>query len=1125
MNQEFLQKWPVKSYRKKMRRWLFAGFLFCIIIIIAYYFAASRLLKPYIVNQIQQITGSKVDITKLTYGVNGSITITGFDILTPDENDSQTAILQADHIDILIDPLSVIKFAPTLSKIKVHDFEIILKKNLDTKKWNYQKLSFLNKSSQTKQNLPEMQFTGGKLLIQKFDSENTETILDIQLKEAYLRKNIKGTGGYFQLDIAQQSDFGGSNLSGLWNDGIITASGKFNASNKIVPGNNWQFEKINIQAKYDNDKITVHNFSGSLGKGTSLESAGEFTLSDAEVSYAIDINITNLLVTDKPKENSLSYAGKARDIIGDGFNIFLDRFNPKGIVDISAQAAGVISKQSKGVLVGQLNCKNVSIIDQQLFPYQFENVHGKIDFGSDGTFFDKLLCSHGSVDFQIDGYMKPPTVPGNKSISRFHLTSPNLKLDNDLYKALKPQHQKAWVMFTPQGSVELDYLHTRQPDNTKDVTIDLSLKDVSVKYSYFPYLIKNLNGKLILTSDHVQLKDITSIDKTRKLQVSGNIYEADTTTPRIDIDLKARGFAIDNNLRRALSIKQKESFDKIDITGNADFDVKVTQDPKDPGKVLADIDATVSGKEFAYKSLPIIINNYTLKALITPDGITLKKLKGKMNDGSLLVDGYIDTANNNHCQLNYSLKDVVLDNNLLQLGSLSPELANNINVSGKTNLSGSFIGTEGSTDANSIINIEFNDNEISTVKNDFKISNINGQATIDPTGLRLNNLSGNLFLKPCEQPKSKAPDKLLNAGDISLNGFAKLTDKKLSSCDIDMQAKKLNTHCIHRILNNTPIAQTLLKSNLNGTLDINSANLKIKADKTTSFSIKANTDLLNISLGKNNICRDITGNLLLNLKGNSETGLELLQGDFTGKNLQVNNFKFENPTFNFGYDTNTGYLWAKDIVSNLSDGQITGSASYNYINPDGDYKCQMSFDKVQIANLLTTQNPLETSNGTYHSGLTSGQLNISGKTSKQDSMQGRLNMSISNLHSSKETFGGELLKTAVKKQLDQGATYNQIIVDSYLSDNLIHFSEILLATDTIVFRGTGTTDIDLKDIDIELIAYGSTTAENPGMGESLARALGKRIARVEISGSKNDIKIVKKALPVLGDVLKVLGEK
>ena len=101
-----------------------------------------------------------------------------------------------------------------------------------------------------------------------------------------------------------------------------------------------------------------------------------------------------------------------------------------------------------------------------------------------------------------------------------------------------------------------------------------------------------------------------------------------------------------------------------------------------------------------------------------------------------------------------------------------------------------------------------------------------------------------------------------------------------------------------------------------------------------------------------------------------------------------------------------------------------------------------------------------------------------------------------------------------------------MFLDSYIRRDDLLVKKLDLSGETVAFYGSGLMDLKTKNVDLNLTARGRRLAtDDPSIFQSLTEGLGRAVVKMEVTGNFYDPDVKTRALPVLGETLKILGTK
>ena len=73
---------------------------------------------------------------------------------------------------------------------------------------------------------------------------------------------------------------------------------------------------------------------------------------------------------------------------------------------------------------------------------------------------------------------------------QLRVTSENMLLDQDLYKAISEKQKALWFTFSPHGPARIDYRYQAEGDQPPNTRLEVGLNGTSAVYQHFPYPLR-----------------------------------------------------------------------------------------------------------------------------------------------------------------------------------------------------------------------------------------------------------------------------------------------------------------------------------------------------------------------------------------------------------------------------------------------------------------------------------------------------------------------------------------------------------------------------------------------------------------------------------------------------------
>jgi hypothetical protein len=591
----------------------------------------TRALQRSALTQIAELTNTRIEAHSVDFNIDGSVLIEKLAIRPlpvavrgrPDQaHRYDDAILKAETVYARFGIGSLLLLRPRLKEISVNDFVFDVQYDLDTGRWNLAALKIKPpKASPGK--MPLVRLERGRLQYSKVSGGRAEVAAALLLDARFGPAEEPQDGYRFNITTAERAESGKSTLTGFWQPGRITIAGGISSADVPVFERSWTINVLASELNYDQSN-----------------------------TYSLKLRTKDLLSTHSPSPDTSALVKPAFLKKANPFTAlqrFFNRYHPAGRVDIDLEASGNLQQLAESTLRGKVYCKDVSIWDRK-FPYRIEHMAGQIDLTENSAVLKNLCGRHGEAEVTFNGWSKDF---GPNWRYQIQITSDNMALDDDLYNALSTRWKKRWSLFSPGGLAAINYCLARRSATDKERILAVKLLDVEAVYQKFPYPLKNLTGELFFDRESVEISQLVSQYNGRQITLNGKVTEHNTDRPIYDISIEANNIPLDSTLAASLSDRQRHLYNRVNMTGLADAEVKIFT-PKEnlgPASFLAD----VSLKEISLRipalrgplqkksktgslkvnQFPLLVSDISAKVMVTAGSMRTKNLIADCYGGRL----------------------------------------------------------------------------------------------------------------------------------------------------------------------------------------------------------------------------------------------------------------------------------------------------------------------------------------------------------------------------------------------------------------------------------------------------------------------------------------------------------
>jgi len=1119
---------------RRVVRWFVALAVMAIVLWLGFIFGGKMLCRIAI-SQIARLTNTRIETASVDFHSNGSVVIKEL-VIKPHENErAAQTILKAQKVQARYDLASLFTLRPKLKRIDVNDFVFSAQYDLDTGRWNLSALKlYVPKRSSEK--MPIITLGSGILQYSRISGSEVKIVASMPLS-AKLGFDTEERRGYnFDFQTGTQAvGSGESHLTGFWKPGYLQIAGGIASADVSEFEVEWMIDSMAAVLEYDNNDV--------------------FTL-DMRVS---DLHSDQSLELEKIAQMGPGFLETSTPFTA--LTKFFNRYSPRGNVDLYVKASGNLKQPDKSTLTGSVHCKGVTIL-QDRFPYLVEQLKGKIDFTKNGVTLNKLSGVHGDVKLSIDGWTRGFSPNWEYD---FRITSDNMKLDDDLYKALSPTQKKMWSLFSPSGTASIDYrvLRSSPQIRTKQLTVDLT--GVDALYRSFPYPLKALEGKILFDRDNVIISNIVSDADGRRIALDGKLTGRGTDKLGYDISIKVDNIPLDAALRAALPESQRDLYDQFRPAGLADGIIKFSKSAQ-PG-VAPTFTADMSLKQASLTSdrLPLPITDVTAAVVFEPDRINVSKFAGRYGDTPVSIKGriwpgYEDQPSRYSLDLNF--KDTILNDDLFELlPESAAKIVADFRPEGRIDLTAELNNREPNESPDYRFVINCLGNSVDLPHFSYPLKDITGTLTITPQTIEFSDVNA----VPGDAVLVK-----LNTAFIKLDGRVRLENNAFKNALLKIQtndiffdrrlglALPVGMHPLYNKLAPpahfdldldevwiTPAPDGRKNIDIKGRAKLEQYDLKIYG-AAAKFNADLDLDRLKITPtddGERHIDIKTVVSLkkcLLPISGAKAEldailkieGLYKTNHDFQncrllldGQSFRILGKTFENLKTGIDYNPEAQTWTSHSLTADWYGGKLIGKLEFSKTaDTAAHYTLQTSFQNVDLKKFLSDTRMGSDPSDDHTTGMMEGSLNIGARLGDSSTRLGTCKLSIVDMQVGRLSPLAKLLQVLRFSEPTKFA-FGQMFLDSYIKgDNLI-IKKLDLAGKSAAFYGSGLMDLRTRKIDMGLIARGKRLATaDPSIIGSLAEGLGRAVVKIEVIGDFYDPQVITTPLPFLKGTLDILGK-
>ncbi len=838
-----------ENVKKIFHPWFVKGLILALCLWLAFTLT-GRLLCEIALNQIAELTNTEITTESVNFNINGAVFIKELVIRPEQQKKYDDTILKAETVYARFGIGSLLLFHPRLKKISVKDFVFDAQHNLNTDRWNIAAFK-IKPPKDTARKMPIIRLKRGTLQYSKVSNEQVKTVAEVPIDVGFAPAQKTRDGYSFNITTAKSPGRGESVLTGFWKPGRIKITGGISSADIPAFEKAWTINALDAELNYDR--------SNAYSLKLIIE----------------DLRSRHTFVGDTFAVDRQAFLGKPGPFAA--LQRFFNQYRPSGTVAIDLQARGSLERFSESTLVGKVHCKDISICKRS-FPYLIEQLTGRIDLTERSAVLNNLCGGHGDTKVTFSGWSEDF---GPNWKYQIRITSNNMVLDDDLYEALSTKQKKSWSAFFPSGLAAIDYRISRRSQSEKKKVLEVELLGVEAAYNNFPYPLKNLSGRLLFANDIITVSEVVSqvngslplrlltrVETAGKITINGQITDYNIDRPICDILVEARNIPLDSTLANSLSDEKRGFYNRFNMTGLADADIKIFTPEQNLGPTSFIADVSLKETSLKVDDFPLVISAISAKAVITPDLIQIEDSTGRYNQALVSLTGRIQPGDKDQKSC-YSL---LLNAEQMQLNdeliSLMPQqlkkIVSELQPEGLVNLTANLNKTGSEDYPDYKITVDCPGNSINFEPFTYPVKDITGKLTITKNTVTLEDISTPVAV--LRQQDAGGPDDALMTSNIStvkINGRITLDDDALTGDKLELAS---------------------------GDITFTADNLKIKGKSFTNLKADTYYNPSRQSWMAKNIIADCCGGKLagkFELKHSAEEDLEyLLQVGFDNIDLK-----------------------------------------------------------------------------------------------------------------------------------------------------------------------------------------------------------------------------------------------
>ncbi len=838
------------------------------------------------------------------------------------------------------------------------------------------------------------------------------------------------------------------------------------------------------------------------------------SLDDVDIDF--ELTATDLLL---PRRKSAAPEYEQR-FVGQWKHVsrFYDVYEPRGRFDIELHVAKKAGAKST------VSLKRLSLVPRHatakciFFPYELTGLTGSVVIDSTGVQLNDLTGVHGEAPVVVKGHLSGPQRCASADLS---IQGNNVQLDNDLRKALKPRWKTLLNQLDASGIVDIGLSLHRDACKDDELSkwqsdIDVTMKDVHVRYVRFPLDAEHLSGSVHIKGRRIDMANVKGKANGADLFISGGADLNDQGVSHLTLNTKADHLIVNHDLLAALPTNWQQALQPwkpkglADVVGTLNFSAQPTH------QLSYDFIVGLNGCEVTLPDMPITLDHIKGNMQLKPGIVKLDQVTAKHRGASLIANGLLigeDASTQNPLQVTCS--HVMVDDELLRkLPDNQRSLLNDWHTDSPIELK--------------ITVPTISQNSINTQKTTYDITLTNAA------------ISHNLFAIPF-----KHVDATISFDGQTLTGH--ITQAHYDSAKLSLSFTQNLTDSQHQgtfnvTATNLPLDRNLramlppsLRSawdsiELDGKSDIKLASLKTwrSQDGHQLWSVDGHVQLIKTSMFGLARMRDVNGRIEFQGMLQDRLGGAMLKGRLDMESLSLHSHTLSPLGANWSFSRSAsgeGQLKIEAINGQAYGGVIAGQLDVRFDKDRTDYSLQTTAHHVDITPIFDkAAPPTPQSKPVTPMGYADARLYLSGTMGVADSFRGggRIQLKDGNFYKLPLLLA---ILPVLKLSMPNEHAFDYAEGDFLVLGRQLQFEKILLRGDAFALLGSGTISMPDQGLDLNLVHISSSTWTRLPAITDLLEGASRELLELHVTGPLSQPIVKTMPLRRLSDEIKRLFKR
>jgi hypothetical protein len=1068
----------------RRRQTLILCLVICLILLLIW---LRYLLPRHAIAEIGRLTNTAITTERCEIDYRGWVSLYGLTVRPRGVEPYENALLQAQEVRVSFSWSSLWRRRPRVELIRVNRFQCSILYDPNERIWNTRGITF-SRSGMGASAWPQVQLENGTLRYLRVANRKPQTILSIPFDLGV--SPVPGQPRTAAIDIqagAIAEGFGGSRLTGLWQDGRVDLTGGISVTDLPGTKRTWSVPDVRLGLTYD------------------TEGRGDLKI---RLLQAQAVHTPETLALDWLTPLLSNTSGMFTRLQG-----FIDRYRPDGRINLDLATQVDLNRLADTKLQVTVACLDVSIHDRR-FPYRLDHLQGEVHINQNGLTGEGLTARHGDaliqLDFNTRGF-------GGDWQYDVRMACENLALDRDLYAALSPRHQAMWDGLNPTGTVWIDNRQRRLPSGEQLRILQVRPLGIHAAYRDFPYPLENMTGELRFEPHGATLTRLIARRGQSTIILNGTVDTPVDQPVIVDLQAAVHALALDETLIQALPEAQREKIRAMHLQGQIDAQIQIAHDPNGPHMATYRADIQADGLSLRPPRWQRDVSEIKLQATLTPSLITLHSAKGFSGRSPVSIAGPIRFAGPSapsSYRLSIRSKAMRIADLIDGLSNPARQRLQSLRATGPLLLDGQVEGRLEDSDPNYRFILKCQNIKARPQAWPYPLRAINGTLHFDRERLVIERLTAAPDVHDCP-----------SQAQLDLTGTLALQGGQWQEGRLVLAARKVPLD--KELLATLPSSwQTHLDPcSVDGLLTLEPSQIKLsRRQDQFRWVFGGRVALEDSRLRLTGI--PLEANAVADMQLSHEQGQGLQEGRLSldSESLRIHGKTARNIQSVLAYDPESRTWTTENLTGDFYGGRLMGMMNLQWIPGEPTaLQMRLGISNARLHDFLSEARAGAAQGSEASRGILAGSLSLGWGRGPQRVCIGHCQLSVQDMQLGAQSPLSKVLAN-LRGYAKDDIHFDRLFINAYIQDRSVHFQRFDISGRSLALQGAGALDLTTNWIQLDLVTRGirHPTAD-PKLLQSLSEGLGGAVIRMQVTGDPMRPEVATKTLPVLGDTLRILG--